>query len=80
MQKPSTQAILHALKVGGHIFVSILVVGIVSYFDKHSEMMQAFTSWLVSFGIPAGIVNMVVAGIMKYLKASAEAIPSDVQP
>lgn len=72
MSSRSSQAIVHALKVGFHIFVAVLIVGFVSYVDNNSGQMQAFTSWLVAFGVPAGIVNMVIAGIVKYLKTKID--------
>jgi hypothetical protein len=61
-------AFVHALKVGLHIALAIFVLGLIDFLTKPTPELNQFTSSLIHFGIPAGVINTILAGILKYLK------------
>jgi hypothetical protein len=61
-------AFLHALKVGLHIALAIFVLGLMDFLAKPTPQLSQFVSSLIHFGVPAGVINMAIAGILKYLQ------------
>jgi hypothetical protein len=61
-------ALIHALKVGLHIALAIFVLGLMDFLAKPTPELNQFTSSLIHFGVPAGVINMAIAGIVKYLQ------------
>lgn len=69
MEQRLKQAITKALKVGGYIATSVVLLGLYSYFSDQ-ESVNTFTKHLTEFGIPAAIVNIIISGIKEYLKTA----------
>ena len=67
----------HAIKVGFHILFAIFAVGVVVTLEKHSAQYAAF---LMQYGIPVGVTNMVVAGVLKYLNTHYPDVTIDSLP
>ena len=73
------QAILHALRVGAYHLASILIVGAGFYLDQHQAV---FSSYMEHIGVPIMFANMIIAGIIRYLKTKAalQAVTIDSLP
>jgi len=59
-------ALLHALKVAVHVFFAIVVYGAIEYASKGTAELQTITRY-----IPIGIINMILAGALKYVQTDA---------
>lgn len=60
-------AIKKALKVGGYIATSIVLLGMASYLNN-PESADELSKYLTSFGLPTAAVNMLIAGIREFIK------------
>ena len=65
MQSPIVQTLIHVAKVAGHILVAIIFVGALAYL---SNDQATFTAYLVSFGLPTAVANLLFAGIYKFIQ------------
>ena len=78
------KAFLHALKVGFHILLAVVVYGLIELLTKGSPELHQIMDLLAKWGIPVGLTNMVTAGILRYLQLhqpmdiEARVIPDDL--
>ena len=61
-------ALLHGLKVAGHILVAALVVGLVTLLSG-PNVADKFAQALLQFGVPVASTNVVFAMALKFLEA-----------
>jgi len=66
----------HAVMVGLHIAFAIFLTGAFVYFQNHLAVPAWFSSDLVHYGVPVGIVNMVWAGIVKWFNTEVPTMPT----
>jgi hypothetical protein len=60
-------AIIKALKVGGYIATSIVLLGLGTYLSN-PESVDELTKYLTGFGLPTAVVNMLISGIREYVR------------
>jgi len=64
-------AVIHGAKVAGHIAFAAIIIGLGVLIDNNSQVTQQFVSYLIQFGIPTAIANIVVAAVVKFIKLRA---------
>ncbi len=64
-------AFQHGISVAGHIFFAAIVVGLGVLINNNPTITQQFSSFLLQFGIPTAIVNIIVAAVVKFIETKA---------
>jgi membrane protein DedA with SNARE-associated domain len=64
-------AILHGLNVAGHILFAAIIVGLGVLLNNNPAVTSQFSSFLIQFGLPTAIVNIVVAAVVKFIQTEA---------
>jgi hypothetical protein len=69
-------ALLHGLKVAGHIIIAALVVGL-STLLSGPGVADKFTTALLQFGIPVALTNILFAMVLKFIQVKAAQVNAE---